>query len=362
MSSALRIAQGFSPDVLRFAGVAISANTRKSYDAPVRGYERYCAERGLSPSVFDLSAAMGANYLGFLGAQGRLSGATIRVYRSALSTWWCQGTLSDSDNPMLSTACDLVLKGIHRDHFEKDKASRLARAPAVEITAQMLQEIGEMGADAPDPRSVMMWAAANVALYGFLRPGELLGSYANPKRALRPEQIRWFVPHASASGPSAPAAGAPPPRRPSHFTIDLGVTKADQAAKNPPKGVAAQPAVDALWAWMQLRRALGPAPGSVLFGLPGEAPLSMGVLLVWLADWYAADGRPRPRFTGKGFRRGAASTAFASGAPIADIAAQGRWKNGKPRPSKMPETYANAAAAEARSLLFNRGLAPSQRA
>jgi len=306
--------------------------------------------------VHDLSAVAGANYLAELGTLGKLSSGTIRVYRSALSTWWRLGTLSDDDNPMLSTACDLVLRGIALSRVEIDKANRLRRAPAVEITVELLQDIGEMGADAPDTRSVMMWAAANVALYGFLRPGELLGSYANPKRALRPEQIQFFASPSKAAGRHAPASGEHRPLQPDHFAIDLGATKADPLGKNKPKVIAARPAVSALWAWMALRGALGPAPGSVLFGLPGEKPLSMATLLEWLADWYAASGRPRPRFTGKGFRRGATSTALAKGADHADISAQAGWAS---KGAKMPETYASDQAKLTRHLLFSRRMAAS---
>jgi len=109
--------------VLRLAGVAISANTRKSYDAPVRGYVAHCVKTGASPLVHDLTAAAGANFLAELGTRGKLSSGTIRVYRSALSTWWRQGTLSDDDNPMLSTACDMVLRGIALSRVEIDKAN-----------------------------------------------------------------------------------------------------------------------------------------------------------------------------------------------------------------------------------------------
>lgn len=358
MSVAQSIAQGFSPDVLRLASIAISTNTRKSYDAPVRGYVSSCVAQGISPLPHDLSAASGANYLAELGARGQLSAGTIRVYRSALSTWWRMSTLSDEDCPMLSTACDLVLRGIALSRVEIDKANRLRRAPAVEITVELLRGIGAMGADAPDARSVMMWAAANVALYGFLRPGELLGSYANPKRALRPEQIQFFALPPVAAGQHAPASSTPLSSIPDRFTIDLGVTKADPLGKNKPKVVAARPAVASLWAWLTLRGALGPAPGSVLFGIPGEKPLSMATLLAWLADWYAASGRPRPRFTGKGFRRGATSTAMASGAAHADISAQAGWAS---KGAKMPETYASEQAKQARQVLFNRRMATPQR-
>jgi hypothetical protein len=108
---------------------------------------------------------------------------------------------------------------------------------------------------------------------------------------------------------------------------------------------------------MILRRALGPAPGSVLFGIPGEKPLSMAVLLAWLADWYAASGRPRPRFTGKGFRRGATSSAMASGADRAVIAGHAHWRS-----KKMLEVYASEQAQLDRELLFSRNMASPRRA
>jgi len=352
-----RLEQGFSAEVVRFAGAAISANTQKSYDTPVRAYIAYCAQQGISSAAHHLTAQTGANFLADLGARGKLSGGTIRVYRSALSTWWRQGTLSDDNNPMLSTACDMVVRGIGLSRVALDKAMRQRRPPAVEITVDLLQELGDAGARAPDTRSVMMWAAANVALFGFLRPGELLGSYANPKRALRPEQIQFFRVPTPAVGPRAPSSSSGASALPDHFTIDLGVTKADPFGKDPPKRVAAEPAISALWEWMILRRALGPAPGSVLFGIPGEKPLSMAVLLAWLADWYAASGRPRPRFTGKGFRRGAASSAMASGADRAVIAGHAHWRS-----KKMLEVYASEQAQLDRELLFSRNMASPRRA
>jgi integrase len=357
MVIAVKVAGGYGLDAIRLAALATSYNTQRTYEAPIWGYQTHCIENGISPAAIDLTPQTGANYIARLGAEGRLSSGTIRVYRSALSSWWLQSTFSNGDNPMLSTAVSLVLRGIALSRVELDRANRLRRPRAVEITVELLQEIGAKGANADDTRSVMMWAAANVALYGFLRPGELLGSYANPARRLRAEQITFSTEPVPESGQRAPGVSLPPRLRVDRFTIDLGVTKADPLGRNEPKVVAAKPAVDALWLWMSLREGLSPQPNSALFAIPGERPLTMKVLLIWLADWYCVGGRARPHFTGKGFRRGAASSALASGARRADIAVQGRWKS-----ERMVEVYASKKAKKDREVAFSRRMATPRRA
>ena len=137
------------------------------------------------------------------------------------------------------------------------------------------------------------------------RPGELLGSYANANRTLRRSTIVWHhKPPPLAKGPSAPSLSASPQGNSSisHFTIDLGVTKADPTGSNPPVVIAALAAIDALKQWMDLQGDIGPS--SILFRVAGEGALRMKELLDWCADCYAASGAPRPLFQGKGFRKG----------------------------------------------------------
>lgn len=352
----------FSEHVLVYVQQGISFGTRRTYGAPVRGYESYCSKKKISASPDDLTPVTGANYLASLGIKDKLSSGTIRTYRSALSTWWRLNTLSDKPNPMMSVACEAVMKGIIKSKVVKETLARQSKPRSTEVTPELLQELGDLGARAHDPHSWMMWTAACTAVYGALRPGELLGSACRQQKSLRPNQITFVTkPTPSFLNVSRQGHGPPtkegtnqPDRMIDHFRIDLGITKADKLGKNPPLEIAAAPAVHAMYEWITLRRGLDPPADTPLFCIPGESPLRMSQLLDWLADWIEASGRPRPSvFTGKAFRRGATSSAVAKGADSSDIAKQGRWKT-----EAMVETYSSSGAKASRAREFNRSMAP----
>lgn len=352
----------YTEDVLVYVQQGISFGTRRTYGAPVKGYESYCKKNKISALADDLTSVTGANFLASVGMQGKLSSGTIRTYRSALSTWWRLNTLSDKPNPMMSVACEAVMKGIIKSKIAKETLARQLKPRTTEITPELLQELGDFGARACDPHSLMMWAAACTAVYGSLRPGELLGSACRQQKSLRPNQIT-FVTKPTPSFVNVSNGGRHPPTREGnngpnrmidHFRIDLGITKADGLGKNPPLEIAAAPAVHAMYEWVSLRRGLDPPADSPLFCIPGESPLIMSRLLDWLADWIEATGRPRPTvFSGKAFRRGATSSAVAKGASSSDIAKQGRWKT-----EAMVETYSSVSAKASRAREFNRSMAP----
>lgn len=346
----------FSDNVHHFVHCALADSTRRSYGAALARYQEYCSSHSLSPSPADLTAATAAGWLAELGAASSLSSATIRTYSSALSTWFVEGTLSDALNPMESVAVQRVLKGITRDHHAAEAEARAARPTSIEATPSLLASLEVFARPAGcGPPEFMRWAAANTATYALLRPSELLGSAQHRDRALRAEQIAFFMGVDS----SIPCKLLPPGSHvddhcfPDRFTIALGATKADQLGNNAPVPVAAAPAVRALWRWMHIRRDLGPAASDPLFCIPSCAPLSCTELTAKMESWLTQFGVIAPVVKGRTFRRGGASGLMAAGAARGDVAKAGRW-----RTQAMAERYASAASMQARAVEVSRGMAP----
>ena len=305
-----------------------------------------------------MSAQSCAEWFAALGVAGAHRGSTLATYRSALSTWRSEELLSDAPNPLLSTAVTRVLKGAQRELRPQEEAQRAAAAPTLVLSAQDLHNCGRFAGvgGGAQPRSLMLWAAANLGVYGLLRPNELLGSPAHPERVPTPAMVVFYAREDSeevrALCPLGSVWGATPV--PDRFTLALGPTKADQAGRNAPHGIAAAPAVRALWRWMHVRRAGGARTQEPLFSLAGEAPLSLSALGAAITGWCQAAGIEPARFTGKSLRRSGASLLTASGASLADLMAQGRWRS-----AEMPALYSDAGSKRARALRASRAMAPS---
>ena len=342
----------------RFVHHAIADSTRRSYGAAVDRYKEFCVAHlppySIHPSA--LTPFIAAEWLASLATKRVLASATIKSYSSALSTWFVEGTLSDSLNPIESIVVQRTLKGIVRELRPAEVQAREAASAPVELTPALLAQV-EQYARPPGCGNLelMLWAAANIGTYGLLRPSEFLGSHQHRDRALLPEQITFYAkPDSMLSMPLLPPGThvdhCPFPDR---FVIALGATKADQLGSNAPLPVAAAPAVRALWRWIHLRRDSMPAPGSRLFCLPSSAPLACSELLLAVQQWLSALGFVDPIVRGRTFRRGGASSLMAAGTPQVDVAAAGRWRS-----QAMPLVYSNAASMQSRAVEVSRQMAP----
>lgn len=280
--------------------------------------------------------------------------STIRTYRSALSLLHHESPHCHLPNPLESEALGRLLKGIAREKRSCEKRAREDRVAAtVEITPQEIIEL-EPIARGDSPFAIAKWAAITLGTFGLLRIGELLGQ-RDGTRVLRAADIRFYLdPHARHEAGFLPHASAIPLHAlPDHFTVDLGPTKADQLGKNPPLGVAARPAVAAMWRWIHTRRDAGADCPELWRSSSRHATLALSDLVSYLQDWYESLNRGRPHITGKAFRRGGASGLVSAGVPRADAAAAGRW-----RAQAMVETYANQQSKQQRALLISRSMAP----
>jgi hypothetical protein len=189
--------------------------------------------------------------------------------------------------------------------------------------------------------AVIRAAAANLCLYGSLRPGECLPNPKHPERHILADSFTFYKDAEGTRVQPLPErgarfdAGAPAPN---HFTIKLGPTKTDQAGTNPPMAVAAQPAVKAMWHWFHARRTSGHENGRI-FQRKGQRALTLSSLLVDVARGLELLGHKNFVVTGKTFRKGAASALATQGARPGAIAAQLRHKS-----MRSQEYYISARA------------------
>lgn len=258
-------------------------------------------------------------------------------------------------NPVEDRVVARVLAGIEKEQLPARLAARASAPRSPPLTADLLESLRPL-LEGADPPSLMRWAAAATAVYGLLRPNELLGSAQHPGRSLSPAAVTFFArPNSDA------VAGVPPPGAdiasvpvPDRFHLHLGVTKADARAKNRDLPIAAPVAVRALWRWMHRRSQLSPTPGDRVFQVPGSPPLTLkGLTGAVSAALSIHLGRP-VRIQGRAFRQGGATTLLAGGAERADIAAMGRWKG-----VDMIPVYASGAAQSARAAAAGRAMGPT---
>lgn len=341
--------------------------TLRAYGPALVQYCAYCRERGWSDQPDDVDGVRLAEWLASLAQDGALKSSTIGAYRSAVSSWAKRATLSDAPAAGSSTAVTLCMQGIINQHKPAEVADRQSvRDLNPPLTPPMLAAIVGV-APGSSPRAAMLLAAAHTAVYGLLRPSELLGQpKAREVRALRLGQIAFFQDADGLRrvaplerGSSSALARASKEAIPHHFELRLGATKADQAGENAPIVVAAAPAVRALWMWIHMRcdlRPLGHMGPFIFLDPEGGVFLTEANLCRQLTVWGKQAGviRLHQAFKGRSFRRGGAAQLMQSGASIPDMQAAGRWAS-----AAMPSLYAGSDAIRQRRMLVSKSMAPT---
>ena len=297
-----------------------------------------------------------ASFFADLAHSGDLLYNTIRTYRSALGTWWLENTAGarrPDENPFRDAYTGKVLKGVKK---ELAPALILARQAKAQLPPEIVLDSGLLRQLLPHMQTqsldgYMLWTATLLAVFGLLRKVELLGSSDHPDRYVKPSQVVFYesvekLKQVGMRAPSEDSALCIQGTQPSALTLDLGVTKADAFARNPPLLVHHPATIATMWKWMHMRRALSPtASDDALFQVPGKPRLTMNRLLQSLSSAYVkATGSPAPHFAGKIFRRSGASNLLLAGATGPELQAAGRWKS-----AQMPLLYASAPAKDARA-------------
>ena len=340
---------GVSEAVIKLLYKSITPGTVKTYKQAVKKYKLFCTARGWSDALCDVSVGSAAEWLASLINSHRLTANTIRTHATALSTMrQLEAPGAAGPNPMRSDTIVRLLNAADMVLVEVAKTVRLERLPEEVLTPQLLETARVPllhGTERSVGQRKVMWAAANLALHGLLRPNEFVGSAAHPDRALQAEQITFK----RGQGKATSVVVYPAPREPctaDRLLLALGPTKADPLGKNPPKVIANPVAVQAVWDWMCMRLELGEA-SSLLFQAPDERPLTAKLLCRVLAEcvFTGSGGLFRPRFVGRSFRRGGASSMMLGGASIPDITGMGTWKT-----PGMVNVYANEQSREERAV------------
>jgi integrase len=318
----------------------------------VNAYQEWCQLNGRDPSAAAMTAGSVASWLSEIAP--RYAPSSLSVLRAAAGSFW-RDALLPGRSPTEDERVSRIVAGLQKRRA-LEEAAKPARPTTIALTGDLLISSAPF-LQTPwrnrTPRDEMLWAAATLGVFGLLRPGELLGSARERSRAARADAVLFYAsPGAVAVRAVRPLSPAPSDI-PDHFTVQLGVTKADPFARNTDLAISAPTAVEALWRWMHTRAALGLPADGPLFALPsptGFACLSCAQLCGEIAAWIAlVSGGPPPKVTGRCFRKGGASALLAGGAAVPAIMQSARWKS-----AAMVGVYADAASKRQRALLTNR--------
>jgi len=330
---------------------ALASSTRASYASVHKRYAAWCEGNQLGTRPEAVTATRVVNWLTHEASLMRVCADTIRGYSSALASWWLEEGRLALPNPFHDPIVTRTLTGIDKLLLDRDMAARRASlvTRTLECTPELLSQLAPSIAGG-SPEYEMMWAALNVASYCLLRPNEFLGSKKADKETLMPFQVRFYR---FTNSDQQARVGDDFPFTPDRFELDLGRTKADQLAKNPPLPCAAAPAVMALWKWMQTRSSFGIPEDEAVFQLEtGKRQLTITKLCSHLSQWVGAlNGTDPPRITGKTFRRGGNAAMLLSGASLPDAMAAGRWRS-----AGMPAVYSGPAVNSARRVECSRSM------
>lgn len=335
-----------SEGVRRLLRAAISDNTRRSYATAVRRYQLWRAGSDRCMEPRSLTTPIALEFLTDLCESTELTHKTICAYVASLSNWWSEALLPGS-NPLQHPHITRLLTGVQRTRLPAKIAAdlRARETRPTDVTVELLEEMRPHILSGGTLAGRMRFAAATLATYGLLRPGELLGSAQQRDRALRRDQLQFFI--------QSRRVGLEPGALPDHLQINLGVTKADAVAANAPVVIAAPSAVRVIWEWARQHATWGMQAHHPLFCLPGSRPLAVTELIESLEHAAGELAGHAVTIRGKSFRRGGASSLVASGAPLTDIQAAGRWRS-----AAMPDLYSSAASKLKRAIVMSRRMEP----
>lgn len=337
-----------SRSVEAYAEASISSGTTASYRSAWRNWEEHCKERKWG--IWEqFTPERIADWLAALADGGRHCAATIRAYKSALSTWHIgrAGPRDQGPNPAQHPYVTRVLDGIQRHKAPHEQAKRLAAPPpANAIDPQWIASELVPRHPPGNPRLAMRLAAIALGSAGAMRPSEYMGSAHHPERAPTRDQLTFFDGNDERRGERHPGDNGPVPAQARYL---LRVSKTDQHHRGTSKTIAAGFAVTALWNWCL---AHGPwaQPSDPLFALNGKLLLP-AQLMAHVASELKATGRDPAGTTLKGTRRGAASALLTAGASTADIQVAGHWKG-----ASSQQHYFTKEARRAHAARVNRSL------
>jgi integrase len=307
---------------------SIAPTTRASYRSGYNSYTEYCKKVGLPANTLVQQETATAWAVDRINAG--LAATTVENYASALHWHHVQRSGPGLRGPLPLAKAEApyfqaVIQGALRLQGPSTAHKSLELIPThIEAMYKMLPRY-------PPDRHLMLLASASLAVYGGLRPGEVLGSTTHPERRLRTDQLTFFSdrsglcvldPTAATAASQSVAAS----RSPVRCDILLHKSKTDQGGKGVTKVVAAPSAVDVAWRWRRRHAMLYGNTQEVFLLREASTPISWETdVRPFLVEQLGAIGVPVAHLTAKCFRRGFASAMLEAGAEAADWQASAAW-------------------------------------
>ena len=319
-SATLPTGAGFKPDtpmdvaqleaaLQHYTVNCVAPSTRTSYATAQRRYLAFCSQAGI-PQPWPVAVDILCRYVTHLGLQG-LKHKTIKVYLSGLRFTHIHLGLG---NPFYNEAMpqlEYVVTGIKRVQACQ-AAPPLARLP---VTVEIMGQLHSVWlTKQANVQGIMLWAAACVGFFGFLRAGEFTIPSSN---AYDPEV------HLSLADVALDSHTAP-----SMVRLRIKQSKTDPFRVGVDVFLGAtHTEICPVRALIQFLAVRSPDPGPLFLTHTGT-PLTRAVLVKELQSALEKVGIPPSQYNGHSFRIGAATTAAKCGFEDSRIQTLGRWKSG----------------------------------
>ena len=247
--------------------------------------------------------------MAFLGQEG-LKHSTIKAYLSGVRFAQIHLSLGNPFSNGAMTRLEYVLSGIKR----VEARTKAPQKPRLPITVEIMKILKDAWTGArKHPDLIMLWAAACIGFFGFLRAGE----FTTPSRSTYDPDAHLSLGDIAFDSHSAPSV----------VRLRIKQSKTDPFRQGVDVYVGATSAclcpVKALLAYIAVRNA-DPGP---LFVFRSGAPLTQPSLVQHLQAALEQAGFPHMSYTGHSFRIEAATTAARRGISDSLIQTLGRWKN-----------------------------------
>ena len=296
---------------LHFYSEGLASNTKKCYTSGQKRFLSFCSSHNLLP--YPPSEHTILLFISQLGTEG-LAISTIRLYLSAI-----RNLLISLSLPLVSLhtpKVELVLRGIKRVKAF-DGSNQKSRLP---ITPSILLALKQVWCtDTTSQDNHMLWAAACLGFFGFLRCAE----FTIPSDTSYNSSQHLSIADISASSTKGISSAS---------NVSTLAGKIKQSKTDPfGKGVTVylqktgKPLcpVTALMKYLQFR---GPHNGP-LFLFQNKKPLTRVSLVLCLRKALKATGIDDSLYAGHSFRIGAATTALKAGISDSKIKMLGRWES-----------------------------------
>lgn len=282
----------------------LASSTQRTYYSTKKRYIRFCMSMALSP--LPASEQLLSRFVTHL-AQESLCHATIKCYLAGIRHLHIAEGYGDPHINMMARL-EQVLRGIKISQAKAQTPPRRTRLP---ITVDLLHKLREAWLKADS--GPMLWAAAAVCFFGFLRSGEI---------TIPSEDSYDSGAHLSVDDVAVDCL-----QNPTSVKVRIKASKTDpfRVGIDIFIGRTGGPIcpVAALLTYM-VERGKGPGP---LFIFKDGKPLTRAKFVTKVKEALKSAGVDSTAYSGHSFRSGAATTAADRGIGDATIKMLGRWKS-----------------------------------